>query len=286
MVQYTYSSHRTRHTDRIRKQRSKYPDLARKIVDISDVILEVLDARFFEESRNRVLEEEIEKQNKKIIYVLNKSDLIKKSRLNEIKGTVYPCVLVSCKKREGIKNLRDMIKRIGKTLEKKEIRTLKKNKVVLGDSDSIKVGVIGYPNTGKSSLINLLSGKSGAGVGSDAGFTKSLQKIKLSEGIVLIDSPGVIPEENYSSVDQTKIAKMTLLGGKSYTQIKDPEISVNELYKTHKDVLEKHFKVKSTDSDDFIEKVGREKNFLRKGDEVNVDKTSREILRVWQTEKI
>jgi len=48
MVQYTYSSHRTRHLDKIRKQRVKYPQVAKNIVNTSDILLEVLDARFLD----------------------------------------------------------------------------------------------------------------------------------------------------------------------------------------------------------------------------------------------
>jgi ribosome biogenesis GTPase A len=178
MVQYTYSSHRTRRIEKIRKQRVKYPQVAKNIVDTSDIILEVLDARFLEETRNRELEKEIEKQDKKIIYVLNKSDLVKSSKLKEIKGTVYPYVLVSCIKRKGIKDLRNLIKRLAKDVEKREKREILKDKVVLGEDNRIKVGVIGYPNAGKSSLLNLLAGKSAAGVGADAGFTRNVQKIR------------------------------------------------------------------------------------------------------------
>ena len=94
-----------------------------------------------------------------------------------------PNIAISCKERTGIKDLRDLLKKLSRKI----------------DSDKVFVGVIGYPNTGKSSLLNILVGKSSAGVGSDAGFTKGLQKIKLTEKIVLIDSPGVIPKEKYSS---------------------------------------------------------------------------------------
>lgn len=286
MVQYTYSSHRTRRIEKIRKQRVKYPQVARNVVNTSDIILEVLDARFIEETRNLELEEEIEKQKKKIIYVLNKADLIKSKKLSEIKGTLYPYAIVSCTKRQGIKDLRNLIKRVAKTIEKREMREIRKDKVVIGEDSRIKVGVIGYPNAGKSSLLNILAGKSAAGVGADAGFTKNVQKIKLSEEIVLVDSPGVIPEDHYSVTDKEKIAKHSLAGGKSYTQMKEPDMVVVELFKKNKERLNEFYETEAESADELIEEVGKQKGFLKKGGVVNEDSAAREILRAWQMGEI
>ena len=118
---YLFSSRRNRHIDKMTRQRAKYPQVAKAIVDTSDIILEVLDARFPNETRNTELEKEIEKQKKKIIYVINKADLIKASKLKNIKNSFFPYAIVSCSKRTGVKNLRNLIKRISKKIEKREI---------------------------------------------------------------------------------------------------------------------------------------------------------------------
>lgn len=57
---------------------------------------------------------------------------------------------------------------------------------------TIVVGVIGFPNVGKSSLINSLKRSKAAPVGNMPGVTKSMQEIYLDKNIVLIDSPGVV----------------------------------------------------------------------------------------------
>ena len=133
-VRYSFSSRRAGKLENIRKQKQKHFSVIEKVIDMSDILLEVLDARFVEDTRNPELEEEIQKKAKKIIYVINKSDLF--SLRN---AELLPSIFVSCKNRKGVRELRDMIKRSASGIKKPE-------KVV--------VGVIGYPNTGKSSLIN------------------------------------------------------------------------------------------------------------------------------------
>jgi len=267
---YSFSSRRTGHLKNLRKQKTKFTDAVQKLLQEADIILEVLDARFPEETRNYEIEEEIKVQRKKIVYILNKSDLISSKKIKKF-NYIAPNISVSCKKRKGVKKLRDKLKIIA--------LKLKKEKVV--------VGVIGYPNTGKSSLINILIGSSSAGTGADAGFTKGIQKLKLSSNILLIDSPGVIPKQEYSSANQKQLTKHAKLGARSYSQLKEPEIIVAELMQEFPNVFEKFYKIDAEgDSEILIEGLGRKKGFIKKGNEVDEDKTSRVILRDWQTGKI
>ncbi|VVB82394.1 GTPase Der [uncultured archaeon] len=261
-----------------KKERPKYPVLADKIVQMSDIILEILDARFIHETRNHELEEKIKKYNKKIIYVFNKADLVNIQKIDkkEIEG-LSPKVFVSCTTRKGIKELRNKIKITSYHIEKKVDAALNKT----------TVGIIGYPNTGKSSVINLLVGKSSAGVGADAGYTKGIQKINLTTEIVLLDSPGVIPNREYSGSDISAISKHTKVGARSHSQVKDPEFVVCDLVKEFPKVLDNFYNVESNgDSEVLIEKVGRQKGFLLRGNEVDEDKTCRLILKDWQEGKI
>jgi hypothetical protein len=276
-VRHSFSSRHTGKVQNIRKQRGKYPLIAKKIIEDSDIILEILDARFIQETRNNEFEEEIKSMKKRIIYVFNKADLIDKNNLILAKD-IFPYVLVSSTLRTGIKQLRDKIKIEATKVYKKKDET---------DSEKITVGVIGYPNTGKSSLINSLIGKSSAGVGSDAGFTKSLQKIKLSQDIVLLDSPGIIPEKEYSPQDREKISMHARLGARSYSQVREPEMVIASLMRDYSRVLEKFYKIDAKgDSEKLIEELGKKKGFFKKGGEINEDVTSRLILKDWQSGKI
>ena len=255
-----------------RKQKKKFPELLTKIVETSDIILQVLDSRFIEETRNKEIEDLIKKKGKKILYILNKSDLVEKEKLKGLKDVV-PYVLVSATKRNGGKELRDKIKYLSKTLKS-------------DSKERFSVGVIGYPNTGKSSIINLLIGRKSAKTGATAGFTKGLQKLKLSKDIVLIDSPGVIPIKEYSSIDEEKISRHAMIGARDYHKIKEPEIVVSYLIKPRKSNFETFYKIKFKDAEDLIEKLGKKKNILKKKGEIDTDKVARLIVKDWQEGKI
>jgi len=268
----------------IRRQRQKYPTIAEKILEVSDIILEVLDARFPDKTRNEAFEQAVKKQRKKIIYVLNKSDLIDiKEKKKELPEDLSPYIFISSTERFGGKLLRDKIKIESKKISKLQNKIIKGDKIKESKDDNIIVGVVGYPNTGKSTMINLLVGKRVAGTGAEAGFTKGMQKLKLSEGVVLIDSPGVIPKKEYSTSEKGLIAMHTIVGGKSHSQVKDPEFVVAKIVQDFPGKIEKHYKTKSKENaEDILEELGRKWNLLKKGSEVNFDTSARKILKDWQ----
>lgn len=244
------------------KEKEKIPEVVKKIITESDIILEVLDARFPKETQNKEIENYIKSQGKKIIYVLNKSDLVESMK----KSFLFPSIYISSKKRNGGRMLRDRIK-----IEAKKI---KKEQVI--------VGVIGYPNTGKSSLINLLIGKSSARISSEAGFTKGVQKLRLSPKIILLDSPGVIPNEEYSTTEKSS-KKHAEIGVKTYDKIKEPEIIVAELMKKYPKIIENFYNINANgDSEILLEEIGKRKRFFKKGGEINSDTAARFVLKDWQ----
>lgn len=263
-----WKANRPKDYEALTKQREKYPDIVLKLIDTSDVIIQVLDARFPEDTRNREIEELILSKGKRLIFVLNKSDLVDKSKV-VVPKDMKPFVFVSTKKREGSKILRGIIQR------EVRYRNEKFNRA--------QVGIIGYPNTGKSSLINFLIGRASAKTAYGAGFTKGLQKLRLSAKVLLMDTPGVIPHEKYSHTDPLKISHHVLVGARNYDKVKNPEFIVSELMKTHGELLEKYYKIEfKEDVEILLEDLGKQRNFLSKGGKVDEDRTARSILRDWQ----
>jgi len=259
-----------------------------EVVRISDIILEVLDARFIEETRNLELEDFIKRQRKKIIYILNKADLVdvdevtKKIELENIK----PYVFISCKKRAGATDLRKKIK-----IEVKRLRAdnqiAKSEKKLFGlEYNRAQVGVIGYPNTGKSSLINLLIGRSSAKTAAESGFTKGIQKLRFTNEIQILDTPGVIPEKELEPGKSFK-TKHTQIGVRTYDKVKEPEFVVLELMKKYPCVFENFYGIDADgDSEILINELGQRLHFFLQGGKIDIDRTARKILRDWQEGKI
>lgn len=253
------------------KGRKEYVELLESIINSSDIILEVLDVRFVDEMRNKTIEDKIKEKGKKVIYVLNKTDLAKNKTIQKNLNKVKPSIAVSAKDRKNNGNLRNFIKQ-----EANKVRETV-------DRDRVTVGVIGYPNSGKSTLINLLIGKGSAGTSPDAGFTTSIQKLRLSEGIVLLDSPGVIPPEQYSNQEAEKISRHAKVGGRHYSKVKEPDMVVHLIMKEHPGILEEYYDIEAGgDVEELLEKLGRKKGYMKPGGIVDEDRAAREILKDWQ----
>lgn len=270
-----FQSTRRKKLTNLKKQRTKYSSAVEQVINDSDIILEIIDSRFIDDTRNKEIESTINSRDKLLIFVLNKSDLIEKipeEKLLELK----PHVKLSVKKKYGLKNLRQIIK----------IQAAKVEKPV-DPRGKITIGVIGFPNTGKSSIINWMIGKKSTRTGSEAGVTKGIQKLKLTEELQLLDSPGLISRKEYSSSASSKIAQHTKIGGRGYQQTKQPEIVVLELMKEFPGALEKYYKIDAEgDYDSFLKEFGDKFGFLRKGGEADEDRATRKILRDWQEGKI
>ena len=120
---------------------------------------------------------------------------------------------------------------------------LLKNYCRIEDSKrSIVVGVVGYPNVGKSSIINSLRRGKVAGVSSTPGYTKNLQEVVLDRNIKLIDSPGVV-----LASDQDKEYNMILHNAIRIEDIKDPiEVVTVILHKVPKDSMIELYKLESS----------------------------------------
>ncbi|MBW3010780.1 50S ribosome-binding GTPase [Candidatus Woesearchaeota archaeon] len=238
-------------------------DLVNEVIARSDIVLEVLDARMIEETRNEEVERRIKSYGKQLIFVVNKCDLVPDSWLKKISKELFPVVCVESKSRKGKTQLREKILRYS---EKKPM---------------VKVGVVGYPNTGKSSVINMLKGQASAGVSSKSGFTRGIQLVKADNRIMLLDSPGVFPFEKGDEV------KLAMIGTKNPQELKDPESCAMEMIVALKGKVEKNYGAKKgADEEETLENIAVKLKKLKKGGEPDTETASRIIIKDWQSGKI
>lgn len=302
-VKFTFSSRKTRKIDPHNKHRQEYPSLAKEVILSSDVILEVLDARFINETRNSEMEEFAREHGKILVYILNKADLVnhKEIESSDLIKDLNPYIFVSCKKNQGRRELREGIKIQAKNFKKankknqhpEENSHLEIHKQGTGlkkffkTGDEVHIGVIGYPNVGKSSLINMLTGRGAARTSPKAGFTRGIQKVRLAKGIILLDTPGVMSEQDAAASQISNLKKHAMIGVRTYDSTKNPEFVVAQIMKEYPGLFESHYKIQADgDSEVLLEELGRKRNMLVKKGLVDMDRVARIVLKDWQSGKI
>ena len=239
----------------------KFWYVVNKVIQQADIIMEILDARLINETRNSEIERKIAQSGKKILYVVTKCDLVEQDTLRHLQKELYPSVYVSG------------VERFGTTILKKKI-------LELSEGNPVTVGVVGYPNVGKSSIINALAGRHAARTSPESGFTKGVQKVRVDHKIMLLDTPGVFPYKEKNEV------KHGLMGAYDYAKVKDPEVVVLGFIEKHTEMVKKFYKVKGDDIEDILERIALKLQRLRKGGRPDLEATARAILKDWQTGKM
>ncbi|KAL5107040.1 Nucleolar GTP-binding protein 2 [Taenia crassiceps] len=187
-----------------------------KVIDSSDVVLYVLDARDPMGTRSRYIEQYMkkEKPNKHLIFVINKVDLVPvwiTKRWKTILSSEYPTLVFYA----------NLTKPLGKTALMSLLRQMAG--LHAKDRHQISVGVIGYPNVGKSSIINAMRSKKVCKVAPLAGETKVWQYVTLLKSIYLIDCPGVVYPEGDTE------AEMVMKGVVRVEYLQQPEMYIPEV---------------------------------------------------------
>jgi len=247
---------------------ASYKMMLKEVIKKADILLEVVDARFPDETRNSEVERDIARSKKPFIIVLNKCDLVSKETIERTKSRlskIAPTVFVSSKNRFGTTMLRHKIL---------EIAGIK--------GRDILVGSLGYPNTGKSSVINGVAGKHKAGTSPISGHTKGVQLVDAGSRIMFIDTPGVIPfGENDECIQG-------LLAVKDATHLQDPVgvamKIIEKMCAENKTALESfyHVTIEGQDPYDVLLLIGRQSNFLRKKAEVDETRAAVRMINDWQ----
>lgn len=237
--------------------------VVKDIIRKSDIVLEILDARFPELTRIGKMEELASFYKKPVILVINKADIVSEAALEKIESRYKNCnyVIISAKFSNGIFNL---IKKIKTSVK----------------AENAKVAVIGYPNTGKSSLINRISKGGRAPTSSESGYTRGLQLISGRGHLQLFDTPGVVPFNYRDDV------KLGLVSGISPSKLQDPDIVAYELIdifmRDSPSELEKAYGISTKLSpEDFLVELGKKWHMLMKHGVINEKRAAVKLLSDW-----
>jgi nuclear GTP-binding protein len=286
--------------------RKAYIKILDQVIENSDVILEVLDARDPLICRNLELENKIKNNKKKLILVLNKIDLIPIQNAidwQKYLSNEFPCILFKSNTQikntnlsqsnlfdKNIKEKKEYIENIlkgNKSIGNEELLNILKNysRIDIGIKSNIVVGVIGIPNVGKSSLINSLTRGKNVGVSNIPGYTKGLQEIILDNNIRLLDCPGIVMSNNENNILYNIIRT---------EDIKEPIEIVSKILKK----IEQEYFLKTYNLDISILKgseltvekiiylVGEKMKKYKKGGIVDLDKSARIIINDWNLGKL
>ena len=254
-----------------------------KVIDSADVVLYVLDARDPMGTRSAFLENYMrkEKKYKHFVFVLNKVDLVPlwaTARWVQQLSKDFPTIAfhASITHPFGKGNLISLLRQFS-GLHNVTNRGKKKT--------PISIGVIGYPNVGKSSVINTLKRKTVCKVAPIPGETKVWQYVALTRTIFLIDCPGVIYDREGNSDVQAVlkgVVRVERLGDADKTQV------VEEVLRTvKKQEICTTYKIDDfKDGREFLSKLATNRGKLLPGGVPDTDAVARSVLYDWQRGKV
>ncbi len=243
-------------------------------INKSDVVLEILDARIPYSSRNPMIEKIVE--NKPLLVVLNKADLADSSVLKD--WEMY------FRKENGNSEVIQVSAFTGKNISGivEKCRFLCRDCAWLGKR-AIRAMIIGVPNAGKSAILNTVAGKKKQEVSNKPGVTRDLKKVKISDKLHLIDTPGVLW---HKFEDQLAGEKLAILGSIKDSILYRDDIALKalallkELYPGR---LASRYGIDNSDveklpPDELLLLIGKKRGCLVSGGRVDVEKVSGIIL--------
>jgi ribosome biogenesis GTPase A len=248
-----------------------FSDVISRISEV-DLVIEVTDAREPLLTRSRIIERETRRRERNLIIAINKADLVPKAVSQSWKSYFQEegieAVFLAAKLHMGTGLLRRAISR------------------QLRGSRGI-IMPVGYPKTGKSTVLNALKGRRSASVSSvpkSWGYTKGFQLIRVGKELMAVDSPGVIPPDG----DDFQRA----LRGTPPEKLKDP-VRVASLILERvasaglKNRIETVYGIDLSSPLEFLEELSRKRGwFYRLDKEPNVDEAARVIIRDYHEGKI
>lgn len=249
----------------------KTRELIKENLKLVDLVVEVLDARIPMASRNPVIGDLTGSKSR--LTVLNKADLadpgqniVWEKKLAQNGDFV---ISANCNSGEGVKRILRELELIQE--KKNEGRERKKN---------LRMMIVGIPNVGKSSLINRLTGKRSAKTGDKPGVTRGKQWLTLQNGMMLLDTPGIL----WPKFEDRQVALDLAFCG----SIKDEIMDVSELgleliarlMKVSPDLLCARYRLDALEETPLLtmEAIAAKRGFILPGKRIDYERTAKTVL--------
>lgn len=248
-----------------------------------DVAAELLDARIPLASANPMVEELL--SGKPRIVILNKADLagpeMTKAWESYYKRKGVAAVSMSCGNGKDKKKFLRLIKEAaGPVLEKWKRRGLK--------TRSVRIMILGIPNVGKSTLINFISGTAAARTANTPGHTRGKQWVRLSQGLDLLDTPGVLWPKFEDQVAALRLAATGAIAGDVF----DADTVVPELMRvlarTAPDALREKYGIEDAAADPqiLLAQAGKRRGCILPGGAIDYARAQTMILNDFRSGKL
>ncbi|RKD24183.1 ribosome biogenesis GTPase YlqF [Ammoniphilus oxalaticus] len=248
-----------------------------------DVVIELLDARLPLSSRNPMIDEII--QDKPRLILLNKTDLadqaITDQWIDYFRQHDLLALPIDAQSGKGVRRVPELCRELVEpVMEKRRAKGM--------NDRSVRVMILGIPNVGKSSLINRLAGRRVASTGDRPAVTKAQQWVKMSEGLDLLDTPGILwPKFE----DQLVGFRLAASGA-----IRDEVLDLGEialfvlayLSLYYPERLQERFKLDQLPQDwiELMEEIGRKRGCIAGRGLIDYDKTADILLRELRSGKL
>lgn len=253
--------------------KSALEDIEDNKIKLADVILYVLDARAPFSCMNPNVNKIV--HNKPIIYVFNKMDLADDRRVAEIQKEFIESGKTTILVSSNNATFKNAVKTALKTVLKEKIERHKEKQMTA----TYKVLVLGVPNTGKSTLINMLAGVRKATTGNIAGVTRVNQWIKIDDMFMLLDTPGVL----WPKFDDGLSRNLAYVGSLSDKEFDMTDLGfelMQILFEKYPNTVKEKYDV-DYEFEEFIELYDRiclKRGFIMRGNEIDYERAGRTFI--------
>ena len=247
----------------------------------NDLVIEVVDARLPQSSENPMLNQIIKHRGKPHLKLLNKSDIADPKITSQ-----------------WLKYYSQRANTLSLSVSAKN----KKNKLAIKEAcfqlvphrgtpiKPVRAIIIGIPNVGKSSLINLLTQRKIAKTGDVPAVTQMQQRIIVDDDFVLTDTPGLMWHKIEDEMQGNYLAASNIIGINAYDETEAALYLLDCLKASYASELINRYDLDPNEiaqpSEQIIEMIAEKKRMLLKGSQPDLKKAAMTILQDYRHQKI